>query len=93
MMLITSDVFADARNTRTQTAGASDNQVNFNSGLRGLIERLDHLGIDQSIHFGNDSSMPPTLAVVNLSADQAGRGDRAGQTELPAACDRFVRCE
>ena len=50
---------------------AADDEVDFDAGLRGLIERLDDDGLEQGIHLGDDVRGAAGLGVLLFAADEA----------------------
>ena len=44
------DALADACHPRSQTADPAHDQIDFNSGLRCRVERLDHLRVYECVH-------------------------------------------
>ena len=67
---------ADARAARAQAADAADDQVIVHAGLRGRVERLDDVGVDQRVHLGDDPRRPPGPGVLRLALDER-RGPRS----------------
>src|SRR3546814_15816149 len=68
------------RSTRTDTrfpyttlfrsADATDDQVDGNAGLRGLVEGIDDLRIDQGVQLGPDRRRQPGPRVADLVLDE-----------------------
>ena len=64
------DVVRDAGHARPQAADAADDQVDPHAGLRGAVEHLDDLGVDQRVDLGDDPRRPALLGVGPLALDQ-----------------------
>ena len=64
------DVFAQAGDARAQAADAPHNQLDLHPRLRGPVERLDDLGIDQRIQLRGDVPHPAVLADRLFKGDQ-----------------------
>ena len=54
-----------------QAADAADDQVDPDARLRGVVERLDDLRVDQRVHLGDDPRRAAGLGVLGLAVDQA----------------------
>ena len=48
------DVLAHAGNARSQTTNASDDQINLDAGLAGIVQGLDDGGLAQGVEFCSD---------------------------------------
>ncbi len=48
------DAFRQAFDAGPQDAEAANDQVDLDSRLRGLVERLDDRGLEQGVHLGDD---------------------------------------
>src|SRR3546814_15620701 len=48
------DVLGQSRHAGPEAADATDDQVDGNAGLRGLVEGIDDLRIDQGVQLGPD---------------------------------------
>src|SRR5688572_23609918 len=57
---------ADSRNSRTQRADASHEKIDRHAILRRAVERSDHLGIHQRVHFRDDASLAAGSGVRGL---------------------------
>ena len=77
------DAFREAFDAGAENAEAADDEVDFNAGLRGLVERLDHGGLEQGVHFGDDVGGAAGLGVFLLATDEAkealGHGERGDE--------------
>src|SRR5439155_2281590 len=49
------DIFTDTGKAGTQAANAAHDEVDLCSRLRSLIQRFNHTGIHQGIHFGDNA--------------------------------------
>ena len=70
------NVFADAGDSGTQTADAADQEIDFDSGLRGLVEKLDHAAVDERVHLEDEVAVAIFFVVVDFAADEVARSDR-----------------
>ena len=64
------DVFRYSSHSRPQAAYAANNKVDWNSGLTGFVERIDHIPVHQRIHLGPDAARPTFLGCSRLCLDQ-----------------------
>jgi len=63
------DIFRQTRNAGAQRADAANVQVNFDPGVRGLVERFDQIVVDQGIHFGADEARFSRRALERFAAN------------------------
>src|ERR1700682_1183470 len=61
-----SDAIADSRNSRPEATDAADNQIDFHSSLRRVVEVLDEIRIDEGVHFRDDSARLPRPGVLRF---------------------------
>src|SRR5216684_7405773 len=60
-------VLRQPRDSGAQRTYAAHDQVDFHPGLRGPVKRLDHLGLDQGVHFRDDVPGLAGARVVGLA--------------------------
>src|SRR3546814_7136937 len=60
------DVLGQSRHAGPEAADATDDQVDGNAGLRGLVEGIDDLRIDQGVQLGPDRRRQPGPRVADL---------------------------
>ena len=79
-----------------EDAEAADDEVDFDAGLRGLVERLDDAGLEQRIHLGDDVRGAAGAGVFRFAADEAekafGHGEWSDE-ERAVVVDLGVRGE
>src|SRR6476646_7293219 len=63
------DVLADPRHSRTQAADAAHDEIDVHAGLRRGVELLDDLGIDASVHLGDDARRPALSSVIRFASE------------------------
>src|SRR3546814_6118234 len=64
------DVLGQSRHAGPEAADATDDQVDGNAGLRGLVEGIDDLRIDQGVKLGPDRRRQPGPRVADLVLDR-----------------------
>ena len=64
------DVRRSPRELRAEAADAADDEVDFDAGLGGPVERLDRLGIDERVHLGDDAGRAPRARMDGLALDE-----------------------
>src|SRR3546814_8667125 len=64
------DVLGQSRHAGPEAADATDDQVDGNAGLRGLVEGIDDLRIDQGVQLGPDRRRQPGPRVADLVLDE-----------------------
>ena len=64
------DVLALARDTRDEATDAPDHEVYLHAGLRGLVEGLDDVGVDQAVHLREDGRLPAVLRRRGFRIDE-----------------------
>ena len=67
-----------------QDGEAADDEVDFDAGLRGLVESLDNGRLQQGVHLGDDVRGAAGLRVLLLAADEAQKALGHGQRAPPA---------
>ena len=84
------DVFRQTRHARSQCTHATHDQVDFHTGLAGLVERLDDLRFEQGIDLGSDVGLAPGAGdlglAVNRSQDVIGEGEWRLQQAAQVDC-------
>src|SRR3989475_1065568 len=63
-------VLGQPRDSGTQRTYAAHDQVDFHPGLRSPVERLDHPGFDQGVHFRDDLPRLAGTRVVGFAFDR-----------------------
>ena len=61
---------ADAANAGAQRADAAHEEIDFDSGLRSAIERLNHVFIEERIHLGDNARGTALAGVFGLAIDE-----------------------
>ena len=64
------DVFADPANPRTQRTHAAHIEVNLDAFLGSPIQSLDHVLVQEGIHFGDDTRRTPSSRVIRFALDK-----------------------
>ncbi len=73
---------------RPQRADAAHDQIDLHAGLRGLVERLDHLRFEQRIHLGDDARLAAGTRDLGLGADRADQIRVQREGRLPQVVQR-----
>ena len=69
------DILGEPRHSGPQCAYATNDQVDFDAGLRCAVKRFDHLSLKQGIHLGDDMRALATLGKLDFVLY---RGQHAG---------------
>ena len=64
---------------RPQAADAAHHQLDRHAGLRGLVERVDDIGIDQRVHLHPDRGRPAVTGMAGLAVDMFDHALAQGQ--------------
>src|SRR5262249_3761647 len=77
------DPLREARNAWAETAHAAHDEVDLGAGLRRVVQRVDHLGIDEAVELQRDPTVGCRLTTNQLeqARTQPRRRDEQG-TEL-----------
>ena len=67
-----SDAIADPWYSRSKAADAAHDQVDVDSSLRGIVEMLDDVRIDQRIHFGDNARWFPRSGQLRFPVHHLG---------------------
>src|SRR6266581_6173298 len=67
-----SDTIADARYSWSKAADTAHDEVDVDSSLRGVVEVLDDVCIDQRIHFGDNARALPRFGQLRFSVHHLG---------------------
>ena len=65
------DAIAQTPHTRTQGANAAHDEINLNPSLRGAIQSLHHILVEQGIHLGNDAPGAALAGVLGFAIDES----------------------
>ena len=72
------NVFAQAGNAGAQATDAANDEIDLDACLGGFVENGNNLGIDEGVHFSNDSSFRAALLMGALAIDfPADEGNEA----------------
>ena len=72
------DVFRHSRHAGPQATNTPYHQVNIDAGVRGVIEGINNLAVDQGIQLSPDGAGAPGFDVVDFLLNQ-------GQNRFPQA--------
>ena len=86
MMLMTRMRSLTPGQAAAQAADAAHDQVDLHAGLRGAIQRVDDLRIDERVHLGDDPAARPAVACAASRSIISTNRDRACSPAPPAAC-------
>src|ERR1700687_4069425 len=88
------DPFRQTGHARLEPADAAHYQVDPNAGLRGSIQGVDDLGIDQVVDLDHDSPFRPHCLVLDQldqsRAQRRGRDEQLAIAALPAVAGEVV---
>src|SRR6185312_6755492 len=73
------DALRQAGDARAEAADAADDEVDLDSGGRGLIELVDDGGIDEGVELQPDRRRPARPGVGDLALDQLDDAPEEGQ--------------
>ena len=80
------DAIGNAGDAGAQGADAADDEIDLHAGLRSPVERLDHVGLGERVHLGDDAALARLGGDLRLAIDELE--DRCleverGDLELP----------
>src|SRR5207248_2289825 len=80
------DAIGNAADAGAQGADAADDEIDLHAGLRSPVERLDHVGLGERVHLGDDAALARLGGDLRLAIDELE--DRCleverGDLELP----------
>ncbi len=86
------DVLRELRHARAQRAHAAHHEVDLHARLRGLVERLDHLRLEEGVHLRGDARRPAGLGGARAGIDglQDARVQREGRAPHVAQLGRLA---
>ncbi len=89
------DPLGEAGDARAQAADAADRELDLHAGLRGHVERVDHVHVDEGVHLGDDLALAAGARVADLPRYQAEDGlveaERRDDEAVPLQKERCSR--
>ena len=86
----------EAFDSGAEDAEAADDEVDFNAGIGGIIERFDDAGLEERVHLGDDVCGAASAGVFSLAANEAEEAlshGEWGDEERAVVVDLGVRGE